>query len=491
MKVLYNTIKNFHNNPKEKKIKKELSQNNILIKLERDLSPIKKKNFQNEKKSPLKKIIINNKIIFPQNKEKILYFPEIEKNQNEKFNSSKSESMKSLFFKKDIFLKMKNGNSLNLLNKSLSKTNFKETKNNEVQKYNLSFMNNKNIKDKLFYKFKLVKNKNNSIDISLLNNNNNNYIFLNNTFSKNKKKEIIKQFSVYSKGGEKEDGKQKINQDSFLILTKINNILNFNIFAVFDGHGINGHLVSKYISNYFKKKFKNEEQIKNMKETEEIYNKLKENNYSIIQNYFINAEKELINTSFNCDFSGTTCVLLIQIGIHLICANVGDSRAILINEKEINQYVNNNINNNKYDIIQLSYDNKPNNIKEKKRIIKLGGKVEKFINNGPFRVWIKNKNYPGLAMSRSIGDLIASNIGVIPIPEIIEYTINKFSKFILICSDGIWEFLNNVQVLHICKKFYYNDDSKGLCFQLVKNAENIWKQKGNTVDDITVLAIFL
>ena len=94
-------------------------------------------------------------------------------------------------------------------------------------------------------------------------------------------------------------------------------------------------------------------------------------------------------------------------------------------------------------------------------------------------------------MSRSIGDLIASNIGVIPIPEIIEYTINKFSKFILICSDGIWEFLNNVQVLHICKKFYYNDDSKGLCFQLVKNAENIWKQKGNTVDDITVLAIFL
>ena len=46
MKVLYNTIKNFHNNPKEKKIKKEISQNNILIKLERDLSQIKKKNFQ-------------------------------------------------------------------------------------------------------------------------------------------------------------------------------------------------------------------------------------------------------------------------------------------------------------------------------------------------------------------------------------------------------------------------------------------------------------
>ena len=42
MKVLYNTIKNFHNNSKEKKIKKELSQKNILIKLKRDLSTIKK-----------------------------------------------------------------------------------------------------------------------------------------------------------------------------------------------------------------------------------------------------------------------------------------------------------------------------------------------------------------------------------------------------------------------------------------------------------------
>jgi hypothetical protein len=27
-------------------------------------------------------------------------------------------------------------------------------------------------------------------------------------------------------------------------------------------------------------------------------------------------------------------------------------------------------------------------------------------------VWLKNKNYPGLAMSRSIGDLVAASIGV-------------------------------------------------------------------------------
>ena len=36
--------------------------------------------------------------------------------------------------------------------------------------------------------------------------------------------------------------------------------------------------------------------------------------------------------------------------------------------------------------------------------------------SGPFRVWLKTQNYPGLAMSRSIGDLMAGSIGVTPEP---------------------------------------------------------------------------
>ncbi len=36
--------------------------------------------------------------------------------------------------------------------------------------------------------------------------------------------------------------------------------------------------------------------------------------------------------------------------------------------------------------------------------------------NGPYRVWLKHENYPGLAMSRSIGDFVAEGVGVIPLP---------------------------------------------------------------------------
>ncbi len=53
---------------------------------------------------------------------------------------------------------------------------------------------------------------------------------------------------------------------------------------------------------------------------------------------------------------------------------------------------------------------------ENNRIINSGGRVDKYIENGiktgPYRVWVKNENYPGLAMSRSIGDLIATTVGV-------------------------------------------------------------------------------
>jgi hypothetical protein len=53
---------------------------------------------------------------------------------------------------------------------------------------------------------------------------------------------------------------------------------------------------------------------------------------------------------------------------------------------------------------------------ERNRIINSGGRVDKYVNNGikagPYRVWVKGENYPGLAMSRSIGDLIATTVGV-------------------------------------------------------------------------------
>ncbi len=44
---------------------------------------------------------------------------------------------------------------------------------------------------------------------------------------------------------------------------------------------------------------------------------------------------------------------------------------------------------------------------------------------GPARVWHKSENIPGLAMSRSLGDLCAVKVGVIAEPEIFTHKITN------------------------------------------------------------------
>ena len=72
-------------------------------------------------------------------------------------------------------------------------------------------------------------------------------------------------------------------------------------------------------------------------------------------------------------------------------------------------------------------------------------------------------------MSRSIGDYETKKKGDIPNPQIIEYNINFKSKYMIICSDGIWEFINNEQAMEIGNKYYLRNDPNGLCNELTKN----------------------
>jgi serine/threonine protein phosphatase PrpC len=111
-------------------------------------------------------------------------------------------------------------------------------------------------------------------------------------------------------------------------------------------------------------------------------------------------------------FSGSTCVSLIYTPEKVICANVGDSRAVL--GKYVNgEWVSHN----------LSRDHKPCDKDESIRIKKRGGRIEPIREDdgefvGPMRVWLKEDDIPGLAMSRSFGDRVAASVGVIAEPGI-------------------------------------------------------------------------
>ena len=218
------------------------------------------------------------------------------------------------------------------------------------------------------------------------------------------------------------------------------------------------------------------------KDEDAVYYRIKKKECDIIKRAFRHAERELEkNTDIDANFSGTTCVMVFQVGERIVCANVGDSRAIMVKENNI--------------IIPLSIDQKPDDPEERKRIEENGGEISQFEEDGeksgPFRVWKKGEVYPGIAMSRSIGDFIATSLGVIPVPKFIYEKIDKDTKFIVVASDGVWEFLDNKKVADIVMPFYKKNDPDGACKALIKESTQWWNQEDVVVDDITVIVVFL
>ncbi len=49
-------------------------------------------------------------------------------------------------------------------------------------------------------------------------------------------------------------------------------------------------------------------------------------------------------------------------------------------------------------------------------------------------------------MTRSFGDQIAASVGVLAEPEISEWKFTREDKFMVLASDGIWEFIESEEV---------------------------------------------
>jgi serine/threonine protein phosphatase PrpC len=55
-----------------------------------------------------------------------------------------------------------------------------------------------------------------------------------------------------------------------------------------------------------------------------------------------------------------------------------------------------------------------------------------------------------------------------PEPEIIEITLQPDDKIIVLASDGIWDYLSNMDVCRIISPFYETRDSKKAAQSLLK-----------------------
>ena len=308
---------------------------------------------------------------------------------------------------------------------------------------------------------------------------------------------ILNKIRGYTRAGTFNSGKTKINQDSYIILNNIFK-LNFDILAIMDGHGMNGHLVSQYLKKKIIKTFTKEETFNLTKKYRSeimedfIYQNLTRNNFSLIKNIFNIFDKDLQKENFNSNISGSTLNILFHISKYLICANTGDSRCILIKKNNNNNIKENKIN-FKYE--NLSNDHKPNNPEEKKRITNNGGIVRQSKNSkgklgGVYRIFLKEKSYPGLAISRTIGDFDSKLIGNISEPDIKVKVIDDNFISVVLGSDGLWDVINGDDVINEIYHLIEKNNLDEIAENLVNNAIFSWKNESFERDDISIIVGF-
>jgi len=190
--------------------------------------------------------------------------------------------------------------------------------------------------------------------------------------------------------------------------------------------------------------------------------------------------------------SGTCAVCAFMHLRELFVASVGDCRCVLGARGDDGEMA----------VIQLSTDHKVSLPGELARIEgKCGyvrpGRIDP--DDGEFvparmyehedRPWLG----PGLCVSRSLGDLNALRCGLIPTPEVFSHVVRDEDKFIILASDGVWEFIDNDEAVRIVEVFY----NKGLpaldaCRYLIAKAAVSWRRfEGEYRDDITAIVVYL
>ena len=238
---------------------------------------------------------------------------------------------------------------------------------------------------------------------------------------------------------------RKTMEDFHLELPNLNiNNLNMYLFGIFDGHS--GFEVSKFCSENFSKYFINEFSKSFSPNDEQII--------TILNNVFSSIDND-INKKHNFSNSvGSTATILFIYNNKFYCANVGDSKCFIIKK------------NNKISLI--TKDHNCLDEKETKRIKESGGIV------------FNKRVFGTLMLTRSIGDKEMKQYGVISKPYIYYDNLNEIN-FIIIASDGVWDVVNEEDLLELSKNC---KDSQVLCKKIMD-----FTKERDSRDNISILVV--
>jgi len=259
------------------------------------------------------------------------------------------------------------------------------------------------------------------------------------------------------------------NQDNFSVTRCKDGTL---IYCVMDGHGKTGHNVSyrtvRTLPYYI---------MTSVYYPDDLESCLKDAFQMCQQDVMANSLAE----GYDAQGSGTTATCLVRRGNKFWTAHTGDSRIAFGDPQS--------------EVLLETKDHKPDDKEEMDRIEKNGGEVRSFKyedNWTVHRMFIKGRNYPGLCMSRSLGDDCVKEHGVNAIPDVMSYTLKQETGEVMIvmASDGVWEFLETAWVVRAVIKALPGKGLMKCAKKLTREAKHRWKdEEGDYCDDITALLI--
>lgn len=254
--------------------------------------------------------------------------------------------------------------------------------------------------------------------------------------------------------------KIKMNQDAYYVSEEK------MIFAVFDGHGRTGHHCSNFVKSHLGPACESRTLT-----AEGLCEAL------VAVGDDMDADKTV-----DSQYSGTTVLAVLVTATSIVSAWLGDSRAVMgrWSEKAV-------------DVVELSQDHKPEVPAERKRIQKAGGCVKQLRDEdgnkyGPLRVFKPSSTVPGVNFSRSMGDRVIHKYGVSSQVDCVSEERSTQDRFIVVASDGIFEFLTNLEVIAVVSS---SPDVKSAAEELLKQARERWIATEDASDDITVIVIKL
>ena len=305
-------------------------------------------------------------------------------------------------------------------------------------------------------------------------------------------------YASLSQRGHYPENPNKANQDAFFCAPNFNDDPDGAFFGVFDGHGAQGDLCAQYARDKVQSLLA---EYRNAAKGED--GAQPEWSDAHITKAFVEANKALHEYAYADDsMSGTTAVTVyVRDGGTLVVANAGDSRIIIVSKDP---------GSGKLSARPLSIDQTPFRKDERERCKRSGARVMTMdqldglepihenwgLNLGeeiddigdPPRIWHPHGQYPGCAFTRSIGDQVSEALGVYAEPEIESHVLQPGDQYVIIASDGVWEFLTSQAVADLVAKY---DDPLDACRAVVAKSYDLWMATEERTDDITMIALFL